>query len=206
MRTRLRGIVMALALPAILAGPAAHAEFSNQYQLFKAVKDRDYYKINTMVSQPGGASLINIPDPVSRETVLHLAVDQSNLGLVVFLLQRGADPEARDGDGNTALILSAIKGFGDGVKYLLTFKAQINATNRSGETALIKAVQQGNEPIVRALIEAGAKVDIADSVTGMTALDYAQRSRRGARLVQIMEGAGRKTAAPATVDAAPATP
>jgi len=75
---------------------------------------------------------------------------------------------------NTALTLSAYKGYTDVVKWLIELGARLNATTDSGQTALIRAAFRGHEDIVKALIEAGADIDIKDKA-GKTALDYVNR-------------------------------
>jgi uncharacterized protein len=189
--------VMGAALAAALASGPAQAQFSNTYQFIKAVKEKDYFKMQTLVTQPGGTSVLNFPDPESGQTALHIAVDQSNADLMSYLMSRGADPEARDRDGNTPLILSAIKGYAEGIRMALRFKANINAVNQFGETALIKAVQEGQEPIVRLLVQSGAALDVTDSATGLTALEHAQRNRRAVRIAQLLRDAGKPKTAPA---------
>ncbi len=53
-------------------------------------------------------------------------------------------------------------------------KLDINAVDKSGETALIRESRIGDSVFVRSLIEKGADVNISDSY-GYTALLYASR-------------------------------
>jgi len=55
---------------------------------------------------------------------------------VKLLLEKGANIEAKDNDGDTALINAAIKGETEMVKLLLEKGANIEAKDNKGETAL----------------------------------------------------------------------
>ena len=83
------------------------------------------------------------------------------------LLSKGARIDAVDGQGNTALILSAKQGNMAGVEYLLKKGAAVDQKNASGETALMLAKrihenkQIGNAEVVQTrvvdmLVKAGA--------------------------------------------------
>jgi ankyrin repeat protein len=64
----------------------------------------------------------------------------------------------------------------------------VNAQNKQGQTALMKAAQQGNKQMVRLLIDEGADVNEAD-YTGRTALDWAKSSRKQS-VVDVLVQAG----------------
>jgi hypothetical protein len=46
--------------------------------------------------------------------------------------------------------------------------------------------------MVRTLLDGGAKVDVTDSVTGLTALEHAQRDRRSGQIAQMLRDAAKK--------------
>jgi len=83
-----------------------------------------------------------------------------------FLLERGADINARDPLGRTLLMLAAASDAMpvDVVKLLLAKGVDVNATCPTGETALSLAKLRGNTPIVDLLLKAGAK-DVAPAPT-----------------------------------------
>jgi hypothetical protein len=60
------------------------------------------------------------------------------------LLQKGANPNLADRKGVTPLMLATQLGFIEGAERLIKSKARSMRTNRSGETALIRAVQLRN--------------------------------------------------------------
>jgi ankyrin repeat protein len=75
-----------------------------------------------------------------------------------FLLERGGDMNARDGEGRTLLMLAAASDAIpiDVVKLLLAKGADVNVRTPSGETALGLAKRHGNTPVVDLLVHAGA--------------------------------------------------
>jgi ankyrin repeat protein len=71
----------------------------------------------------------------------------------------------------------------------------VDATNRSGETALIVAVQQRDTRLVRQLLDRGADPDHADSVAGYSARDYASRDPRARDIQKLINDKKPKPAA-----------
>mgnify|MGYP001619993551 CR=1 FL=1 len=100
-------------------------------------------------------------------------------GDVVKTLDAGADVNAQSTKdswtGSTALHLASINGYAKIVGILLARKADINAVDKSGTTALHRAVSHGNGDllaIVKSLLAANANVNARDEL-GMTPLHYA---------------------------------
>jgi len=109
-----------------------------------------------------------------------------------LLIGRGANVDAKDKAGNTALILAAELGFVDGVQLLLARKANANATNNQGETPLIKAVQARDANSARLLLAAGANPDQSDNIAGLSARDYAEQDRRAGMILRMIKDADEK--------------
>jgi hypothetical protein len=75
--------------------------------------------------------------------------------------------------GMTALSLAVMSGWKEGVEKLLLARADTELRYfRTGVTALYMAVQQGNEPIIAALVAAGANPD-APNYWGLTPRTWA---------------------------------
>ena len=181
-----------LAAAMMLAGAApAAAQFSDGYNCLKAVRDRDVTKAKALIDKPG-STIINARDGDKGETGLIIAIRRRDAPWVAFLLQNGADPNMKDGDGNTPLIVSSLTAFSDGVRLMLAGRAQVDATNGRGETALIKAVQMKDGASVQLLLNAGADPDRRDSFAGMSAREYAERDIRSGPVAKQMAEAPKK--------------
>jgi hypothetical protein len=89
---------------------------------------------------------------------LVLAIVCQDLDLVRAMVENGADLDARDRSGSTALMWAAFNEAGDAriVEALLEWGADPAATNQAGETALAWALRRGDTPVVAALRNAGA--------------------------------------------------
>jgi len=183
---------LGLCMAIVPAGPAA-AQFSDGYSFLKAVKDRDVLKAKGLIDKPG-STIVNARDADTGETALMIAIKRRDTPWMGFLLQNGADPNLKDGDGNTPLVAAAMNGFPEGVRALLAAKAQVDGSNGRGETALIKAVHMRDTGSVQMLLAAGADPDRTDNQAGLSARDYAARDIRTGQLAKIMAEAPKKGA------------
>jgi ankyrin repeat protein len=174
-----------LASLALLLPVAAHAQFSDSYNFLKAVRERDGDKATQMLNEPG-STIVNTKDLTSGETALHIVTARRDLTWMGFLLQRGANPNARDKNGVTPLMLATNLRFVEGAETLLGRKAQIDATNNSGETALIRAVQLRDLAMVRLLLKNGANPDKQDTIAGQSARDYADGDFRNPQILEAI--------------------
>lgn len=175
-----------------LASPAA-AQFSDAYKFIKAVKDKDGGTAQKLLDQQG-TTLVNVRDAESGDAALHIVTRRRDLGWIGFLLQRGANVDARDREGATPLILAATTGFSEAVPVMLVVKAQVDAANRLGETALMKAVQARDSQSVRLLLDAGANPDRSDN-TGSSPRSYALADTRGGPVARLLKDAPARKAA-----------
>lgn len=187
-----RRIIASVALAALAAAPAA-AQFSDSYNLVKAVRDKDIAKARAILDKPGSTA-VNVREASSGDAPVHIVTRRRDIPWLGFLLQSGADANARDRDGNTPLLLAAGGRWLEGVQLLTAIRADVNRRNNAGETALIKAVEVGDVASARTLLEAGANPDATDNVAGRSARDYA--AQRPGALAKLLADAPKKAAAP----------
>ena len=80
---------------------------------------------------------------------------QHSLPVIKFLIANGAEVNATDALGETALIMAARAGNEDIVKTLIKARANVNAKDAEGRTALSSAHQLGYTGISQLLKRAG---------------------------------------------------
>ena len=105
------------------------------------------------------------------------AVERGAIAELDGLVARGADLDARDAHGQTALMLGAMAGDARLVEWLATRGADLDHTAKFGLSALMLAVIRGHAEVVRVLVGAGAAVELqgtgAPGFAGRTAHDLA---------------------------------
>ena len=97
------------------------------------------------------------------------AVKRDAMGVLLLLLERKADVNTRNVDGDTALILASRLGRQSAVVQLLLSGANLDATNRFGETARTEAT-----PDVAALLKQHKSTNL--SVWSLNTVDMSTRS------------------------------
>lgn len=179
--------IVACGLAAAAAMPAA-AQFSDSYTFLQGVKDRDGDKVMPLVDKPG-APVLNVRDPNTGETAVHIVVKRHDMTWLGFLLGKGAQPDLKDRAGNTPLLVAAQTGDADAARLLIEVGANVNAINASGETPLILAVHARDTVLARVLVANGANPKLRDTIAGKSAADYAAEDSRGAAIVRILADA-----------------
>lgn len=119
--------------------------------------------------------LIGIAEATSSlDEQLIEAAERGVLPLVKALLDKGADVNAKEKDGKTALMGGAYGGSPEIIKALIERGAEVNAKEDEGWTALMVAALKGNLSAVEALLDKGADVNAQDK-SGFTPLMIASR-------------------------------
>ncbi len=116
---------------------------------------------------------------------------KGDLARVKKLIEEGADVDAGDSTGRTALLEAAWGGHVDVVKYLLDKGASVNAADSSGYTPLMRAAEEGHAVIVSLLIKKGADVNCRGKVRGSTPLMLAAE-RGQLKIVEMLIENGAK--------------
>ncbi len=146
-------------------------------------ENQEIQRIQTMMQN--SPDLINAPDG-SGHTPLEDAAINSQLKVAAFLLDHGADVNAR---GGIALLDATGSGNRAMVEFLLAHGADVNAINNSArQTPLEDAVQHGFEAVTEVLLANKAEVNARDSQGNTPLLIAAQLGKTN--MVQMLLTAG----------------
>ena len=111
------------------------------------------------------------------DTEWEYAIKRGDVQCVCELLDRGADVDARDRHGQTALMLAAHTGHCEVVEALIAHRANLNTTAKYGLSALMLAIVAGHAEVARRLADAGADLSLrgtgAPGFAGKSAYDLA---------------------------------
>lgn len=113
----------------------------------------------------------------SKEELNSQLIEASTLEEVKRLLARGANINAKDSQGKTALMNASYYGKKEIVKFLLEHGSDVNARYVDGCTALIWAAGEGEAEVLKILLDHGADFRAAES-HNYTALMIAERMNR----------------------------
>ncbi len=170
----------------------------------EATDDRQRTQLHVAVYQKqhdAARALIRLgADPnkldADRYDIITIAAVANDLPMLKLSIEGGGNPKAITSryDG-TALIAAAHLGHADIVRMLIAAKAPLDHVNNLKWTALIESIVLGDggnnhTDTMRALVEAGADVNIADG-SGATPLTLA-KNRNYREMVAILEKAGAK--------------
>jgi ankyrin repeat protein len=131
--------------------------FKKEPLLQEAVLYRDLEVVKHFIEDWG--AVVDVRNP-SEKTPLIVAVGIPNVPIAKYLLKRGANVNAADQHGSTALSLASAKGDLDFIQDLVILGANVNAQNNDQNTALHLAAENGHLTVVQYLIGKGkAKID-----------------------------------------------
>ncbi len=128
---------------------------------------------------------------LGQDDAIHKAAYHGEIQKVRDLLQKGANPDARDSFGGTALHAAMFQKNVEIVKVLLDHGCDINAQGTgNGYTPLHDAVWADNGEAVNLLLDKGAKTNLKGK-DGLT--PYAKARREGkTKILRIFESRGIK--------------
>ncbi len=164
------------------------------YNIVEAIERGNSILLEKLLSRGDAHKYVNMengihygPPLVRASAIGNSAKDIKNI------IHAGADVNANDDNGDTALIIASENGYTDIMKILLDAGADVNVKNKDGDTALMLTTERLRNPekrkeIISTLLDAGADVN-AKNKRNNTALFIA--IRRGYKdLVKILLNAG----------------
>ena len=131
---------------------------------------------------------------ILNQTALSWALTRNSYKAAFLLLESGADPNLKDDENDSAFTWAVQIGHGDLVKAMLDKGADPNALIPRGYSdsipVLINAIGGKNTGVTKALINAGANVNIKDG-RGRTPLFHARRLK-WQEIILLLESKGAK--------------
>ena len=93
------------------------------------------------------------------QTVLHAAIEQNRLDIVIYLLKNGANVNSKDARGGEPIHIAAMQNRIDAIKFLIRKGANVNARNDYADTPLHYAAFNNSTGAIRLLLDRKAKVN-----------------------------------------------
>lgn len=142
--------------------------------LHAAALKGNFRKVKSLLQQTK-FNLNKIPDtgPMAGWTPLHLAAQKGHLKIAKYLIEHGANSEARAKENQTPLYSAASEGNLGIVKLLIERGVKVDPKASRGFTPLVVAAAGGRAQIVEELIKSGADLNIEVSESGWSPLHWA---------------------------------
>ncbi len=166
--TKLLAVVAAVVMT-VTAGAATQPAAGPAGDLYQAIRTNDLARLKILVSSRDAA---NTPGQFGATPLMDAAAAGS-VEAMTFLIDKGADIDAQNPFGTTALMMSATQVAK--VRLLLDRGAKANIASKQGRTALfVAAMSEPSAAIVQSLIAKGADVHAKDAFqnTTLTAAAY----------------------------------
>lgn len=149
-----------------------------------AVARNDHASAKALLSAGANANVTVDVDPAaSGQSLLSLAEDPE---MATILVEGGADPNRKDGSGETPLGRAVLNGDARLVESLLGVGASVNSPLADGQSPLWFAVSTGNVTVVSALLEGGADPN-HQNAGGRTVLHEAATNPNGATAAVLLK-------------------
>ncbi len=146
------------------SAPGTNASAPAEQPLIKAIAEGRLDDARNLIAR--GAD-VNAANPDGKTALMQAAEGSgylpNNASAVALLLDKGANVNAQDHRGWTALYRAIAEGKQDAVRILLAHKADPNAKASDGSTPVMGAVIYGRVDLLKLLLENGGQPDIADA-------------------------------------------
>ncbi|KAK4760390.1 hypothetical protein SAY87_005283 [Trapa incisa] len=161
---------------------------SHEHDLFSAVQHGDTETVRTMVERD--SSLLHQTTPYDRQSLLHIAAANGQIGILSMLLDQSLYPDLLNRRRQTPLMLAAMRGKIFCVKKLLFAGANVlKFDSLNGRTCLHYAAYHGHADCLQAILSSAKSSHVAASWgyarfvnvrdgRGATPLHLAARQRR----------------------------
>ncbi|CAM9232170.1 unnamed protein product [Ectocarpus fasciculatus] len=152
---------------------AASLDGSGRSPLLLATQEGHLPVVRVLLdSGAGDAACIPPNGPNGMSALVKAAARKEHLGILRALIARGADVEATDSGGATALQHAAMLGKTESIDVLVEHGASVDSVDVDGMSALHWASVEGHGEAIVALLRHGADIDAADAA-GRTPLHRA---------------------------------
>ena len=132
---------------------------------------------------------VNFPDFTGLSALILAVTDKCEINCVSSFVAAGADVDARDNDGKTALTWSVHHEHAECIENLVQAGADVNLVNYDGSTPLTVAAQGSHDKHIEILLRAGADVNFPD-FTGLSPLILAAIEKCNENCVANLVSAG----------------
>jgi len=148
--------------------------------------------VYTLLQVAAGKSKLFTETPVAKHSIhrdeMVDAVSNGNLAAAEKLFANGTGVDVRDSGGRTTLGVAQDAAM---ARWLIAHGADVNAADSDGQTVLMQQIGAARTEVVRALVNAGAKLDTLSTKWHSTALTQALDAER-MDIVRILRDAGAK--------------
>ncbi|HEV7484661.1 MAG TPA: ankyrin repeat domain-containing protein [Thermoanaerobaculia bacterium] len=148
--------------------------------------------VYTLLQVSAGKSKLFAGTPVAKHSIhaneMVDAVSNGNQAAAQKLFENGTGVDVRDSSGRTTLAVAQDAAM---ARWLIAHGADVNAADSDGQTVLMQQAGAGRTEIVRALVNAGAKLDTLSTKWHSTALTQALDAEK-MDVVRVLRDAGAK--------------
>ncbi|WP_188153322.1 ankyrin repeat domain-containing protein [Wolbachia endosymbiont of Pentalonia nigronervosa] len=143
--------------------------------LISVTREGNFYLVKELIEKGADINIESNKKCESGWTLLHIATYYNHLNVVQYLVEKGANFNAKDSSyyGYIPMHYAAERGHLDILKYFINEGAYINTEGERGWTLLHIATYYNHLNVVQYLVEKGANFNAKDSYYGYTPMHYA---------------------------------